>query len=165
MAFRAKVNRAMIRVLLVVGAVALMVMMAVIVGNSLGRVFFKTPIFGAIEFAGLAGVILVAVAIGFAERERINIVVRIVFERFPERVRVVLESFTFILSLVGAGYLFWAVFTSALNSLSIQEATISSRIPIAPFKFVWAAGALILCLFLAQHLVEDVIKIVRGVKK
>ncbi|MBA7566812.1 hypothetical protein ES708_08508 [subsurface metagenome] len=165
MTLRARLGRVLIRALIVVGAIPLLAMMLVIVGNSFGRVFLHKPITLTIEGAGLLGVILIAVAIGFAERERINIVVRVIFERFPERVRVVLESFTFILSLVGAGYLFWAVFTSGLNSLSIQEATLTTRIPIAPFKFVWAAGALILCLFLAQHLVEDVIKVVRGVKK
>lgn len=161
MAFRAKVNRAMIGVLLVVGAVVLMVMMAVIVGNSLGRVFFKTPIFGAIEFAGLAGVILVAVAIGFAERERVNIVVRVVFERFPGQVRIILESITLLLSLGGVAYLFWAILKSALKSLSIHEATITTGVAIPPFKFFWAAGALLLCLFLAQHLIEDIIKQVK----
>jgi len=165
MTLRARLGRVFIRALLVVGAIPLLAMMLVIVGNSAGRVFLHTPIKLTIEGAGLFGVILIAVAIGFAERERINVAVRIVFERFPERVRVVLESFTFILSLAGAAFLFWAVFKSALNSLSIQEATIASRIPIAPFMFVWAAGALILCLFLAQHLAEDVIKVVRGVKK
>jgi TRAP-type C4-dicarboxylate transport system permease small subunit len=162
---RAWVSRVMIRVLLVVGAVPLLAMMALIVGNSLGRVFFNTPIKLTIEGSGLLGVILVTTAIGFAERERVNVAVRIVFERFPDRARVVVESFTFILSLVVAAYLLWAIVDSALASLSIQEATIASRIPIAPFKFLWAAGILILCLFLAQHLIEDIIKVVRGVNK
>ncbi len=165
MALRARLSRVLIGALLVVGAIPLLAMMVVIVGNSLGRVFFNTPIKMTIEGAGLLGVILVAVAIGFAERERVNVAVRIVFERFPERVRVVIEIFTFILTLVGAAYLLWAVVTSALKSLRIQELTISTQIPIAPFKFIWAAGILILCLFLAQHLIEDVIKVAREVKK
>jgi TRAP-type C4-dicarboxylate transport system permease small subunit len=159
---RAGVSRVMIRALLVVGAIPLLAMMALIVGNSLGRVFFNTPIKLTIEGSGLLGIILVATAIGFAERERVNVAVRIVFERFPERVRVVVESFTLILSLVGAAYLFWAVVDSARSSLSIHEATIAARIPITPFKLIWAAGILILCLFLAQHLIEDIIKIVKG---
>jgi TRAP-type C4-dicarboxylate transport system permease small subunit len=162
---RAGVSRVMIGVLLVVGAVPLLAMMALIVGNSLGRVFFNTPIKLTIEGSGLLGVILVTTAIGFAERERVNVAVRIVFERFPERVRVFVESFTLILSLVGAGYLFWAIVTSAIASWSIHEATIASRIPITPFKFIWAAGILILCLYLALHLTEDIIKVVRGVNK
>jgi TRAP-type C4-dicarboxylate transport system permease small subunit len=161
----ARVRRILIGALLVVGAIPLLAMMALIVSNSLGRVFFNTPIKLTIDGSGLFGVIVVTAAIGFAERERINIAVRIVFERFPERIRLFMEIFTFILSLVGAAYLFWAVVTSALHSLSIHEATIAERIPIAPFEFVWAAGALILCLFLAQHLVEDIIKVVRGVEK
>jgi hypothetical protein len=102
---RAGVSRVMIGVLLVVGAIPLLVMMALIVGNSLGRVFLV------------------------------------------------------------AAYLLWAIVDSALASLSIQEATIASRIPIAPFKFLWAAGILILCLYLALHLIEDIVKSVKGVNK
>jgi TRAP-type C4-dicarboxylate transport system permease small subunit len=162
---RAGVSRVMIGVLLVVGAIPLLVMMALIVGNSLGRVFLNTPIKLTIEGSGLLGVILVTTAIGFAERERVNVAVRIVFERIPGRVRVVVESFTLILSLVVAAYLLWAIVDSALASLSIQEATIASRIPIAPFKFLWAAGILILCLYLALHLIEDIVKSVKGVNK
>jgi TRAP-type C4-dicarboxylate transport system permease small subunit len=162
---RTKLGRVMIGVLLVVGAIPLIVMMLVVVGNSLGRVFFDTPIKLTVEGAGLLGVILITTAIGFAERERMNVAVRIVFERFPERARAFVESFTLMLSLVIAVYLMWAVITSAISSLGIQEATIATRIPIAPFKLFWAAGILILCLFLAQHLIENIIKAVRGVKK
>jgi len=162
LAFLAKLNRVMIGAVLVVGGVALMAMMAVIVGNSLGRVFFSTPIRLTIEGAGLAGVILISVAIGFAQRERSNIIVGVVYDRFPQRARIILETFTLFLSLVATICLVWAILKSALKSLRMQELTIASNIPIAPFRVIWAAGALILCLFLAWHLIEDIIK---GLKK
>jgi TRAP-type C4-dicarboxylate transport system permease small subunit len=163
--FRARLSYVLIRVLLVVGAIPLLAMMVLIVGNSAGRVLLSTPIKLAVEGAGLLGVIFVAAVIGYAEREHVNVVVRVVFERLPERVRVVLETFTFLLSLGVSAYLFWAVVDSALKSLSIHEASLSARIPLTPFKLIWAAGVLILCLFLAQHLIENVIKLVRGVKE
>jgi len=72
MAFYSKLGHVMIKVLLAVGGIALMVMMTIVVGNSIGRALFRTPIFGTIEIAGLAGVVLVAAAVGFAAREHRN---------------------------------------------------------------------------------------------
>jgi TRAP-type C4-dicarboxylate transport system permease small subunit len=161
-AFRSKLSHLMIRVLLVVGAVALLAMMAIVVANCLGRVFFKAPIFGTVEIAGLAGVVLIAMAIGFTQQKQRNVVVDVVAGRFPLRIRAIADAFTFLLSLGAVALLFWAIFNSALKSLTIQEATVITGVVTAPFRFSWAAGALILCLFLVQHVIKTLIK---GVKK
>jgi len=154
MAFYSKLSHVVIRVLLVVASVALMVMMVIVVGNSLGRAFFKTPIFGTIEIAGLAGVIVVAAAIGFAEREQKNIVVDVVANRFTPRIRALADVFTLFLSLGAVAFLLWAIFNDALNSLTIRETTLTTGTFTAPFKFTWAIGIIILCLFLLQHMIE-----------
>jgi TRAP-type C4-dicarboxylate transport system permease small subunit len=149
-------------VLIVIGAVAMLSMMAIVVGNSLGRAIFQLPIFGTIENAGMAGAVLVAVAIGFIERERLNIVIRALFDHFPPRVQLVFECLTLFLSLGAVGYLFYAVLGSSLESLDRNELTIVTQVPVAPFRFFWAFGVFILWWFLAQHLVERIIK--RGKK-
>jgi TRAP-type C4-dicarboxylate transport system permease small subunit len=162
MAFYSKLSHVMIKVLLVIGAVALMVMMTIVVGNSLGRALFKTPIFGAIEIAGLAGVVVVAVAVGFAERERSNVVVDVVASRFTPRARALADAFTLFLSVGAVAFLFWAVSNNALRALTKREVTLTTGVFIAPFKFTWAIGVIILCLFLLQHMIEA---IRRGGKK
>jgi TRAP-type C4-dicarboxylate transport system permease small subunit len=153
-----RLSHLMIRVLLVVGGVSLMVMMAIVVGNSLGRAFFRMPIYGAIEIAGLAGVIVVAVAVGFAERERRNVVVDVVANRLKPRTRALADAFTLFLSLGAVAFLLWAVLTDALNALTIRETTLTTGVHVAPFKFTWAIGVIILCLFLGQHVIEAVRK-------
>lgn len=158
MSFYSKLSQVIIRVLLVVGAVALMVMMVIVVGNSLGRALFRTPIFGTIEIAGLAGVVVVAGAVGFAEREHRNIVVDTAANRFTPRTRALADAFTLFLSLGAVAFLFWAVFNNALRSLTIREATLTTGVFIAPFKFTWAIGIIILCLFLLQHMIEAIRK-------
>ncbi|MDD5702697.1 MAG: TRAP transporter small permease [Dehalococcoidales bacterium] len=155
----ATLSRWLNRVLIVIGAVAMLSMMLIVVGNSLGRAIFKTPIFGTIEDVGLAGVVLIAVAIGLAERERVNIVIRALFEHLPRRVQLACQIFTFLLSLVAVGYLFYSVLGSGLESLEKDEHTIVTQVPMAPFRIFWAFGILVLWLFLARHLVETIIKI------
>lgn len=162
MAFYSKLSRLIIRVLLVVGGVALMVMMTIVVGNSLGRALFRTPIFGTIEIAGLAGALVVAAAVGFAEWEKRNVVVDVVANRFTSRIRAITDAFTLFLSLGAVAFLFWAVFNDALNSVAVREATLTTGVFVFPFKFSWAVGIVILCLFLLQHMIEA---IRRGGKK
>jgi TRAP-type C4-dicarboxylate transport system permease small subunit len=129
-------------------------MMVIVVGNSLGRSLFKTPIFGTIEIAGLAGVIVVAVAVGFAEREQSNIVVDVVANRFTPRTRALADAFTLFLSVGAVAFLLWAIFNDALHSLTMREITLTTGVLTTPFKFTWAIGVLILCLFLLQHMIE-----------
>ena len=158
MGFYSKLSQVMVKVLLVIGAIALMIMMAIVVGNSLGRALFKKPIFGTIEFAGLAGVVVVAVAVVFAERERRNVVVDVVANRFTPRTRALADAFTLFLSLGAVAFLFWAMFNDALNSVTVREITLTTGIFTAPFKFAWAIGIIILCLFLLQHIIETIRK-------
>jgi TRAP-type C4-dicarboxylate transport system permease small subunit len=156
MASYTKLSQVVIKALLVVGGGALVVMMAIVAGNSLGRALFRTPIFGAIEIAGLAGAVVVAVAVGFTERERRNIVVDVVTSRFTPHTRALVETFTLFLSLGAVAFLAWAIFTDAVNSVTIGETTLTTGVRTAPFKFTWAIGVILLCLFLVQHMIETI---------
>jgi len=158
----AKLNRFIVRVLLVIGAVAIIAMMGIIVGNVIGRIFFNSPIYGAVEICGLAGVVVVAMAAGFTQQERRNVIVDVAASRFPPRTRAIADTFTLFLSLGIVAILSWATFDSALRAAATGEYTQILGISPAPFEFIWAIGALILCFFLVQHVIEAAIK---GVKK
>jgi TRAP-type C4-dicarboxylate transport system permease small subunit len=134
--------------------IALMAMMAVVVANIIGRIFFKAPIMGTLEIAGFSGVIFVAVAVGFAQRERRNVYVDIVVKHFPRRFRMLVDSFTHLLCLIGVGFLIWAVTESAFEALIDGEITLMLSVKTFPFRFIWAAGLLVLFGFLLQHLIK-----------
>lgn len=154
MTFRSKYIRPAIKVLMVAGAIALMAMMIIIVANILGRLFFKTPILGTVEIAGFTGVILVAIAVGFAERDHRNVIVEILVSRFPPRVKAFVDSFTLILSLAGLTVLFWAMFNYALKTAIGREYTFTLGINPAPFQFIWSFGVLVLCVYVLQHIIQ-----------
>jgi len=106
MGFYSKVSHIIIKVLLIIGGIALLVMMAIVVGNSIGRALFRTPIFGTIEIAGLAGVVVVAGAVGFTEREHRNIVVDTAANRMKPNMRALADAFTLFLSLGAVVFFF-----------------------------------------------------------
>jgi TRAP-type C4-dicarboxylate transport system permease small subunit len=138
---------------IILASAALIVMMIIIVLNIAGRVFLGTPILGAIELSGLTGVVLVAVAVGIAERDRRNIFVDLVTSRFSPRFRAIVDSITLLISLVALAILFLATFNYSLKALTSGERTDVLEVGTAPFKFFWAFGILILCVYVIQHMI------------
>jgi TRAP-type C4-dicarboxylate transport system permease small subunit len=134
--------------------VALMVMMLTVVANIVGRIFLRTPVIGTLEIAGFCGVIVVAVAVAFAQRERRNIYVDLVVQRFSTRWRAITDSFTYLLSIVAIGILAWAVFDSAVEAYVDEDITLTLSVATYPFRFIWAIGLFILLLFLIRHGIE-----------
>ena len=154
MSFFSKLGQRVCVVLLVIGTIPLLFMMVLIVANSLGRALFRTPVSGTIELAGIAGAVVVAAAVGFTARERGNVSVDVLVSRLRSKTRAGLDAVTYALSLVGVGFLLWAVGRDILKALDMQEATMTMSIPIAPFKIAWAVGLFITACFLLGHTIS-----------
>lgn len=156
-----KFVRIAIKILHVAAFIALMVMMAIVVANVIGRIFFKSPVMGTLEIAGFAGVIVAAFAIGLAQRENRNVYVDIIASRFPERIRMIIDSLNYLLSLVAVGFICWAVSESAIEAFNQGEYTLTLGIKTYPFRFIWAVGLLLLFFFLTGRLIG----LIKGVMK
>jgi TRAP-type C4-dicarboxylate transport system permease small subunit len=159
----ASIEKHVVRVLLIVGALAILAMMVVVGFNIFGR-WLDHPIMGAIEIAGLCGGVAAAIAIPYATRERRNVVVDVIASRLPPRARGFFDAFTFLVSLVAVGFLVYVAFKEARYAASFNEATIVVSAPTAPVKFIWAIGLFLLALVLVRE-VYDAIRRARGVKQ
>ncbi len=155
-------GRVVSTVLLIIGAIPLIIMMVTVTANSLGRAIFKTPIAGTIEIAGLAGVIVVAAAIGFTARQQGNVAVDVLMSRLKPRVRAFFDAVTFSLSLAAVSFLLWAVVRDAFKAFKIKQTTLTMGISTGPFKLAWVGGVFVLACFLLVHLVTTIRK--RGEK-
>ena len=151
----------LLKALLVLGAAALTVMMLVVVANSAGRALFNQPIWFTLDGAGLLGLAVVVVAMVYAEHERVNVIITVIFNRFPPRIRLGLQSFTLLLCSGAAAWLCWGIGHSTVKAFRIAERTQATSIPLAPFRLVFGFCMLILCLYLLTHLAEDLRKLVR----
>jgi TRAP-type transport system small permease protein len=156
MGFFSKFGRIVSVALCVIGAVPLMIMMVIVTGNSVGRAIFRSPITGTIEIAGLAGVIVVAAAVGFTARERGNVAVDVLMSQLKPGARRVFDAVTYTLSLGGVTFLLYAVVRDAFKAARLDDVTMTMSLPTPPFKFAWAAGLFILACFLVVHLVKAI---------
>ena len=156
------INEYLFNVLLVLASISLLAMMLIVAGNVIGRLFFNAPITGSFEIAGLSGILMGAVALGFTEKERRNVTVEALTILLPKRIQCFLESFMGILSLTAVGLLFWAVLHESLYAFQSKETTTVVGIATYPFKFVWAFGTLLLCIFVLRNII---IAFKKGCKK
>lgn len=160
--FPSKYSRLVSAALLVIGAIPLIIMMAVVTANSLGRAIFRAPITGTIEIAGLAGVIVVAAAVGFTARERANVAVDVLLSQLKPGAKRILDVVTLFLSFAAVCFLLYAIILDALKSFRTEEVTMMMSFPTPLFKFAWAGGIFVLACFLLVHLATAIRK--RGEK-
>jgi TRAP-type C4-dicarboxylate transport system permease small subunit len=146
---------------LIVSGVALIAMMVIIVGNSLGRAIFNRPIWFTLDGGGLLGSIVVTGAVVYAARERVNIVIRFLFDRLSAKNRTIFLMVTLVISLGSVAFLTWAMFSSTIEAIATNERTVSTAITLWPFKAFFTFGLLLLDGLLIKHLAENVWKLVR----
>ncbi len=147
-----KFENYIVKGLLIVGSLAVLAMMVVVSFNIFGR-WLDRPIMGAIEIAGLCGGVAAAIALPYATRERRNVVVDVVADRLPRRVKGFFDTFTFLLGLGGAGLLSYVAFKEAFHAASFGESTLVVSAPTSPVKFIWAIGLSLLFLVLIRDIV------------
>jgi TRAP-type C4-dicarboxylate transport system permease small subunit len=155
MALWSKFGQWITKLMIVITSVALLITMVMVVLNVARRGLFGRPILAAVEIVGLAGVFLISFAIGFTEKERSHIVVRMMLSRFPKRLQLFFDIFTLFLSLGTVALLLWGGFVEAWELANTPGATTYVlHLERAPFAFVWVAGCLVIGGFLLYHFIE-----------
>jgi TRAP-type C4-dicarboxylate transport system permease small subunit len=147
--------RGLVAVSQTVAALALIAMMMVVVANIIGRIFFGCPLMGTLEIAGFCGLVVVAIAIVFTEREHRNVTIDFVAVQMPPKIRRSFQLVSHFLSLGAVGILFYAILASGVESLRDGERTLTLSVLTFPFWFILGAGVLSLWLFILQHFIQS----------
>ena len=150
-----------VRVLLVIAAVALLTIMCITVANICGRSLFRFCILGAIEIAGLCGAVVVSFSLFYTQLEHRNVVTSIVFDMLPKPLQRTIEKFNLVLSSGIVGLMAYCAAMGAQEAAAEGDVTAILAIHIWPFKIIWVAGCVALCAVLFGQLFKAVI----GVKK
>jgi TRAP-type C4-dicarboxylate transport system permease small subunit len=138
---------------LVVAGCVLLAMMLVVVGNILGRLALKAPITGTVEIVGLAGVILISIALIYTEKEHGHIVVSFATDRLPQRLQAILRKITLLLSFGTVVLLVWGGILIALERL--REWTPILHLSAVTFRSIWVVCSIVLCGILLKYFFEQ----------
>lgn len=140
------------------GMFLLVPMMLLTAGDVIGRVFWSRPIPGAVELSSYMLAVFILMGIAYTHQVKGHVRVGMLVSRLPERVGLILDVFTILLSLFIISILAWQGWV-----VGIEERTVSDmlRIPQLPFRLLVSVAALFLCLELLIDLFDSLGKLVR----
>ena len=128
-------------------------MMALVTTNIIMRNFFKQPIMGTFEIAGL----LIATGLGLAlancEMKDGNIAMDLVMLRLSKGKQRVIEIVVYLISLGFWSIVVWRIFVFAHTAFINGRVTSTASIPVYPFIFILGINVFCLCAVLAYKLV------------
>jgi len=142
-----------------IGVISMLGVMLVVVANIISRIFGK-PILGALEIASLCLVPTIAFALCYTAFSQAHIVVDILTSRLKKEgaILAILSFITALLSLVYWALMAWKSTGEAIGQWAIKEATEVLKLPVPPFRLVWAVGLWIFVLVLCADLVRTLKK-------
>jgi len=121
-----------------VGMAMTVIMMLMIVIDVLLRFTFNKPILGSVELASYMLSIIAFTAIPFVESEEGHVVIPLLFDRFPQKVRLIVNT---LIGLMGLGLLVLIGLGSFFLAVEyVQRGKVSQvlSIPLYPFVFIAA---------------------------
>lgn len=126
---------------------ALLVTMAVAVANMLLRPLGR-PVQGSFELMGFGGALIAGLALGSTQERRNHIFVDILFERFSEGTKKLLDTLSHLASSAFFGFAAYRVTRLALDMAQTGEVSETLRISFYPVTLCLGLGLWSLCLTL-----------------
>lgn len=149
------------RVMGIVGIGVVGVLTCLTVADVLGRYLFRRPVLGTTELTEYMMTVIVFLALAWCAVKKRHIMVDIIITRLAPRVRAVLSSITYTLTL---GVLVIITWQCTLESIATQQSPKASailNIRAYPFYWIMAAGFAVLCLVVLVQVVQNVAKAVK----
>jgi len=106
--------------------------------------FFRHPIPGAYEIAGMLGGMAVAFSLAYTSVEKGHIAVDLLVERIPTRLRALITGIYSVISAMFFGIVSWQCMLYGLDIQRSGEVSLSIRMPLHPFVYGMAFGLLLL---------------------
>lgn len=140
----------------IMAAIAVMLTMLVIVANIIMRSVFHSPLTGIMDYVMILTAVTIALALAACAVQNGHIAVDLVIDRFPVRVRNIIDTLTSLTSLV-----FWtlaAVFMlDYANNMAVTGTLFpTTQLPFAPVLVVIAAGIFALAVVILYRLLDNV---------
>jgi len=146
-----KLNIALNKWLLIIAGIAVLALMALATGNVLLRII-GLPYRGAYELVSFLGAVVTAFALGYTQKRKFNIVVDILSDKFPPRVKRFLDGISFLVALLFFGVIAWVLLKWGLKIAASGEVSETLKIIYYPFIFCVALGFAVLSLTLVIDL-------------
>lgn len=139
------------------GGLALTLMLMLVVGNALIRIFYR-PFPGTTELVGWLAAVTTSFALGYTQMNKGNVALNMITKRFSLRVQKILEGIFTLCTTLFFGMAGWKIVSYGFTLKSSGYLSETLRIAYYPFVFIISLGFLGLTL----TLLLDLIKLAEG---
>ncbi len=143
------------RLLMIAGGVSLLALTLLATTNVTLRIF-QIPVGGTYEVVSFLGAIVTAGALGYTQKRKDHIVVDILSDKFPAKIKRALDRVSYALTLVFFSIVSWQTFVYGKRLLMTGEMSETLKIAYHPFVFLVSLGFAVLALTILLDLVETV---------
>ncbi len=141
------------KLLMIVGGVSLLGLTVLATANVAMRIF-RVPFGGTYEVVSFLGALVTAGALGFTQRRKDHIVVDILSDKFPARVKRLLDGVSYAVTLVLFSIVTWQTWVWGRKLMQTGELSETLKIPFYPFVFGVSVGFGVLALTILLDLLE-----------
>jgi len=120
------------------GALALVVIMAIVVVDVVGR-YFGSPLYGAQDLQQMTAVFIVFGGMAYCDRQGRHIAVDLLESLFPPRINLVLTVVGNLFGAVTFALIAWYIWEASKMSTMLNMATNILQLPRAPFQYAIVA--------------------------
>jgi len=137
-----KVVKFISNVFLAIGGAGVILMLVIVVADVIMRTFFSSPIIGATELAMILMLVFTTGISGAILNGR-TVKVDFLVEKFPPRVRIIVDVAMYVISAAMFSMLAWGAYEGALFARSIGQRYMFLRFPHYPLRYLLAFSFLI----------------------
>jgi TRAP-type C4-dicarboxylate transport system permease small subunit len=144
----------------IIAGTALVSMMLLTCADVIMRLF-GSPITGTYEVVGFLGTLVVAFALAYTSMERGHVAVEVVFDLFPEKMKIFIATLD---DLIGAGLfglIFWQCLAYGNDLRRSGEVSMTIGMPTYPFAYGIALGCALLSLLLLAESARSMRRVVK----
>ncbi len=149
-----KISHVLDKILMVVGAVAVLFLMSLATINVVLRIF-GAPYRGTYELVGYSGAIVIAFALGYTQQKKDHIVVDILSQHFPTKLNRILDGINYFVTMIFFAIVAWQVSVFGMRVVRAGEVMETLKAIYYPFIFAVAIGFGVLSLALLVDFLKN----------
>ena len=146
------------KVLFWIAGAGLVAMLVLIVADVIGIKIFSKPVPGGIEIVSFMAVVAIAFAVAYTQVMRGHVAVDFIAEKFPRRLKLVIDVFNMFLSVCLFAVMAWYSFRYGEKLRTTGEVSMTQKIPYYPFVYGMAVSFVATLLVLIGQFVKSIKK-------
>lgn len=127
------------KILMIIGGIAVLALMALATTNIILRIL-NMPYKGTYELVSFLGAVVIALALGFTQKSKSNIIVDILTDKFPKDLQAFIDKIADNVIMFFFALVAWQTYTYGMKIYDSNEVSETLKIAFYPFVIVVAIG-------------------------